>query len=253
MSLCLAIISLAFAILSGCAGPAVQRDFTPVSLPTVQAGDRWQYRINDAYNGNPVGTLRVQIEETGPEHIVARETERDGDGDAGVRRTFTREWNPESGRMPAGLPLAPFTHGIESGTALKYAPAYPALRFPLARGKRWNERILATDPATQKRVAIRVRARVVGSERIKVPAGEFDAIKVRREVFYEDGEWWRSPTEALETDWYAPEINAVVQRYTESQFWDYSSGSNNGGADLRLGDRRVIELESYSRASPGRP
>lgn len=239
-------------VLAGCTSKAIRQDFPPVPLPVVQPGDAWRYQVTDGFTRQPRGTLRWEVSEVSPT-AVRVSSQEDGRAPA-APRLFTREWNSETGRTPVGLPLEPFTSGIASGQPVRYAPSYPAFRFPLEAGKRWNERIEATDPDTGKRVAMRVHARVVGSEQIRVPAGEFETVKVRREIYYEDGEWWRSPVAALELDWYAPRINQVARRRMSSQFWEYSSGSHDNGAVLRDGDSLIYELESYTRAgsSPAR-
>jgi hypothetical protein len=236
-------------LLAGCAGTPIRQDFPAAPLPVAAAGDQWRYRVTDGFTKQERGMLQLEVVESRPDGLIV--LVGDGEKPAGVRVRYSREWNPASGRIPPGLPLEPFTHGIASGQPVAYTPVFPALRFPLEPGQRWSERILATDPETQKSVAIRVRARVVGMETVRVPAGEFEAIRVQREAFHEDAEWWRSPIRTLEIDWYAPQLNQVVRRYLESEFWDYSSGGggNGGGAVLRYGDRFLVELESFGRPS----
>ena len=41
----------------------------------------------------------------------------------------------------------------------------------------------ATDAVTKATYRVHTRAKVVGWERIRVPAGEFDALRIQREVF----------------------------------------------------------------------
>ena len=65
----------------------------------------------------------------------------------------------------------------------RYDPPYPALPFPLEAGKTWQAYVNATDPATGRVNRVRIDGTVLGWERVKVSAGEFDALKVQRMVY----------------------------------------------------------------------
>ncbi|MBI2295672.1 MAG: hypothetical protein HYU76_06485 [Betaproteobacteria bacterium] len=111
-----------------------------------------------------------------------------------------------------------------------YSPPYQAFAFPLAPGKTWRARLTATDPADGRRFPVTIHGEVLGWERVKVPAGEFDSLKVRRNVFFD---YWehtvRGRSEIVETEWYAPAAKQAVRRETTSQYWSYLYGERDTG------------------------
>jgi hypothetical protein len=104
----------------------------------------------------------------------------------------------------------------------EFAPVYPAYEFPLEAGKSWSLRVNATNPATGRRNSVRVDANVLGAERIRVPAGEFDTIKIRRIVYAGDWDGFRRETNIMEIDWYAPTLGRAVRTETKSEYLDLS-------------------------------
>jgi len=129
----------------------------------------------------------------------------------------------------------------------EFATAYPAYLFPLEAGKSWSLRVDATNPATGKRSSVRVDGDVLGAERIRVPAGEFDTIKVRRLVYAGDADGFRRETNIAETDWYAPALGRAVRSESKSQYIDLS---RIRCCPLRIGDWDVYELVSMPAAVP---
>jgi hypothetical protein len=102
-----------------------------------------------------------------------------------------------------------------------YSPPYEALAFPLAAGKKWKSRSVATDPADGRSFPVTISASVVGWERIRVPAGEFDALKVQRYVFLD---YWRSKVRGQsviqEAEWYVPALGKIARREATSRYLD---------------------------------
>jgi hypothetical protein len=102
-----------------------------------------------------------------------------------------------------------------------YSPPYEALAFPLAAGKTWKARSVATDPADGRGFPVTISANVVGWERIRVPAGEFDALKVHRYVFLD---YHRSKVKGQciiqEAEWYVPSLGKIARRETTSRYLD---------------------------------
>jgi hypothetical protein len=142
-----------------------------------------------------------------------------------------------------------------------YNPPYRAFDFPLVAGKRWESRGTATDPADGRSFPLSISGRVLGWERIKVPAGEFDTLKLMRMVyldFFQQGV--RGQSVIRETDWYAPALNQVVRRETTSQYLrlagldrsflrKVSDGDDHSGDDVmpryEQDEWLVYELTSY--------
>jgi hypothetical protein len=212
--------------------------------PAVTVGDQWTYRISDAYTGIERGTERYQVEQVSGSRINVAVT-RQGTGTDEIEH-YDGHWNWLK-RPATNLPV------------FEYSPVYPAFNFPLLPGKTWQGRLGATDPTDGRRFPVLVQAKVLGWERVKVPAGEFDAIKVQRIVYFN---YWiqglRGRSEITELEWYAPAIKQSVRRETNSRYWSELGAVSNGFVQVKGGGRGdggprflqdnwlLAELVSYS-------
>jgi len=208
---------LAAATCAACAGTPTG---TPLqsnavaAAPSVAVGDTWTYRVRDAFTGLDRGTQRHRVADVAGDRIVMAVTREDGKDESWV---YDRGWNWL--RHPA--------HGRH---AFDYTSPYPAFAFPLAPGGTWFGRSTATDPETGMRFPLTVRGTVLGWERIRVPAGEFDALKVKRVVFFEYQEYSvRGRSEIVEYEWYAPAVKQAVRREGTAVFFSFFYGDGNTG------------------------
>jgi hypothetical protein len=104
----------------------------------------------------------------------------------------------------------------------RYDPAYQALAFPLVPGKEWHERLVATSLRDGRRFPVSIVGTVIGWERVRVPAGEFDAIHVKRIVYFDYFEQMvRGQSQAIEHEWYAPAAKQLVRRETTGMYLSY--------------------------------
>jgi hypothetical protein len=210
--------------------------------PRVAVGESWTYRVHDGFTGLPRGTLRYRVSAVSAERITVSVTAEDGASEE--TRIFDRQWNWV--RHPA-TNLQTFT----------YDPPYAAYAFPLVPGKTWRARTTATDPADGRRFPVLVEGAALGWERVRTPAGEFEAIKVRRVVYLR---YWvqgvRDLTEILEYEWYAPAVGQAVRREASSRYLSYFGGGflpglrraskeDDGGPHFVQDDWLIAELVSY--------
>jgi hypothetical protein len=209
----------------------------PSSIPAAQVrvGDYWEYTVHDGYTRLPRGTYRFQVSRVDPQGVTVDVLHDGGQVDTLV---YAPGWN---GRE---LPLTNLQR-------FRYEPPYPAHAYPLEPGKRWNSVVNATDPVTGRTYRVHVQGRVLGWERIKVPAGEFDALKVQRYVFAGNMQSFRTQEEIFETDWYAPAVRRAVRTESSSQHYDTSrgGGGGEGGGEYPLlvrGDWLVGQLTAFS-------
>jgi hypothetical protein len=173
-----------------------------VSAPELRIGSTWRYAVSDGFTRLARGTVEYRIRAV--EGSVVTVDVRNGTQES--TELYTRDGNWL--RRPA-----------TNMQVFSYNPPYRAFDFPLVAGKRWESRATATDPADGRSFPVAVNGRVLGWERIKVPAGEFDTLKVRRMVYldyFRQGD--RGQSVIRETDWYAPALNQVVRRETTSQY-----------------------------------
>jgi hypothetical protein len=224
-------------LLAGCAAPLQQTPPPGVSAtierPVARAGDTWIYQVRDLYTGIDRGQERWAVT-----RVAANRIEMVVD-EPGVRNqhVYDEGWNWLQ-RPATNLPL------------FLYEPAYGALAFPLSAGRRWQSRTTAIEPGTGRRFPVWIAGSVLGWERIKVPAGEFDALKVQREVYIE----YHVPTvrgrsEIVEQDWYAPGIAQPVRREIRSQYLSHLHSDEEGGPRFIPDDWLAFELV---RREPGK-
>ena len=209
-------------------------------VPAVTVGESWTYRVRDGYTGLDRGTERYRVQQVSAGNITVA---REGSGVAEVE-IYDSRWNWLK-RPAANL------------QSFDYSPAYKAFDFPLAPGKRWSERITATDPRDGRRFPVHVDGQVIGWERIKVPAGEFDALKIVRAVYVD---YWeisvRGSSHIIEREWYAPAVKQSVRREASSRYWSELGaigsgmvrvgGKDDGGPQWRRDDWLVYELVSHT-------
>lgn len=248
MKLALRHISVLIAVLAlpACGGLGLNQNFAPAAAVNPGVGETWTYQVVNGYNKVPVNKQRYQVTSAAADRFEVRITE-EGPG-SGLSRGYVLGWNPDSGIYPVGLAMAGFWSTIPPGAVVRYAPALPAFRFPLTPGKSWRETVTVADPVTGRQLPVEVIASVDGMETVAVPAGQFEAIKVRRNLYYQDAEWWRTNVFQQVTDWYAPSANRIVRRWERSQYTDYTRGGPNGATLIVYGDYLIHELLELSPA-----
>jgi len=208
--------------------------------PSISVGETWTYRVRDGYTGLDRGTERYRVDQVAGGSVTVAH-ERAGTEDIQI---YDGNWNWL--RRPA-TNMQPFN----------YSPAYQAFDFPLTPGKQWHSLLTATDPADGRRFPVHVNGKVIGWERVKVPAGEFDAIKIVRGVYVD---YWqlstRGSSQIAEVEWYAPAVKQSVRREASSRYWDMlgatdtglvrASMADGGGPIWRRDDWLIYELVSYT-------
>jgi hypothetical protein len=214
-------------------------DFAPASKfiqagatdePDIKIGDSWTYEERDGYNHS--------LKSTWTGDVIAAE----GIGRGGIRvlfldssgGTFKSDWARSYGR-PWNLSEQVFP----AGGAISFEPALLSLPFPLEAGRSWRQDVAVTDSVTGKSHMWKIHGEVRGWEKVKVPAGEFLALKVVKDIYLGDTVWWRSETRRSEVDWYAPAVKWIVKHQDAEEYYDAEG-------DLRRGDRTMWELVSYT-------
>lgn len=209
---------------------------------TPVTGETYVYRLSNGYNNEPraqisyrvekvdAGLITVSVSTDSPAVETARTEIYTSTGNW-LRRTLTSHDQPRE---------------------FAFAPAFSAYAFPLEPGKTWSVRVNATDTATGKRNSVRIDGKVLGNVRIRVPAGEFDTIKIRRAVYVGDWDGFRRETHITETEWYAPALGRAVRSESNSQYLDYSQCLEFSCPPVR-GDWNVYELVSRTSASIAAP
>ncbi len=207
-------------VLAAAALPAAAQ----VAAPTLRAGDTWTYRGIDNYNRQVTGTVTREVTDTAPVRVAVRAPE--GSFDDVFRAP---------GELASGV------LGDRARGAIE--PAFQLMPFPLAAGKTWSQRAVRTDPVTKEKREMLVQGRVHGWETIKVPAGEFKALRVERTMHLGDYDSFRGITQRTETEWYAPDIRGAAKIVVFEEFCERRYGCPMG--THMPGLRATYELTSY--------
>lgn len=224
--------------LQGCA-TAPEPQVAPLrpSTPAPSVGSYWEYAVRDAYTGLSRGIVRYTVARADTGRLVVDVTR---DGERVDTHIYAPDWN--------GI-----EHPLTNLQRFRFDPPFPAFEFPLDPGRRWRRIVRATDPVTGRSYSVHVHASVGASRRIKVPAGEFDAIPVTRQVYAGNAESFRLQEEIVQTDWFAPAAGNVVVTEATSSHIDTSRSGGGRGRPLRVrGDWLIAELVRYS-ARPQSP
>lgn len=197
------------------------------------AGDTNVYRLINAYNNETRGQVSYRINEVDAERVVMAVTTES----PGLSIATTAVYTPDGNWL-----RHPLTNR-DQPVDYEFAPAYPAYQFPLEPGKAWSVRVNAVNQATGENHSVRIDATVIGNERIRVPAGEFDTIKIKRTVYAGDAEVYRRLTETTisELEWYAPSLGRAVRLISDSHYRDQARRQSS---QFMRGDWTIHELVS---------
>ncbi len=193
---------------------------------TPSAGDTYTYRLINGYNRETTGQIRYEFTaaSTAQGQVVSVTTDNNLIGpDRTELYTSDGQW----------LRRTLDSHGVN--VEYEFSPALPAM----SGGNAWSTRVNAKVPSENASRSVRIDGEVLGNERIRVPAGEFDTIKIRRIIYSGDREHMRGETRIVELDWYAPTLGRTVRSETRSS-WRVSS-CGRGMCDHQ-GNWNVLEL-----------
>jgi hypothetical protein len=224
----LAAIALWLAPGTALAGPAV--------------GDTAVYRLVNGYNQQVRGQLENRVDKVDASGITVTVTPDNPHAGSGVTKLFTREGNWL--RHPVE------SHGIK--VMYKFSTAYPAYVFPLDPGQAWSVRVNATVPGERRSRSVRIDGKVLHAERIRVPAGEFDTVKIRRLVYPGDPNFDQMETQIIEFEWYAPALKRAVRIERRSEWIEPGRCGIANPCDFH-GDWDILELVKVRAAKPLAP
>jgi len=229
------LLAAAACLLPGaCASP----EFVPapaqaVPPPAVRVGQRWRYETVDLFRGARRGELLAEViraDRPGASPAVPDAPGapgapvRGGAGAAGTAGAST----PLAAAAPIVVALRD-EHGALLGEErwsrawdVIVEPAYdmvqtfeapmPLLPDRLEPGASRTDSSWYSVPHMSGRQYWRQWLRATGWERITVPAGTFDALRVERLIDFRHFDIWREFPQRLDIVWYAPQVNRWVRR-----------------------------------------
>jgi len=201
--------------LSGCAAPPTlpPRPLDPAAAPRV--GDTWTYRFTSIFFALPPRTIEIRLLEVGPSGL------RDQVMVTGAGRSEEHAFNSAVEMVERPLPdfsIYEFSPYLQTFGAL---PVEASVAVPPPM---WGPPFSG-------------RARLRGAERVTVPAGSFDAVRMDYDVSRPRGDALQpfiDPMFTLATVWYAPAVKRPVQ-------WTLTTRASS--LNVLVGD--TYQLESY--------
>jgi uncharacterized caspase-like protein len=158
----------------------------PVEKPDVAIGMRWRYEVTDLLSRSKRDAI-IEVQSVTESRIYT----------AGVQGAAIQVWDRHWNLLRDGN--------------TEYSSPYPALQFPLTAGQKWrNENQYEI---MQGILYQQTDGRIIGWEKLKVPAGMFDVVKIEIR-----GHWRHAhalhPTSGTITDvlYYAPQTGNFIKR-----------------------------------------
>ncbi len=199
---------------------------------TPAVGDTYVYRVINGYSKEERGRVAYRVDKVDGDRVTVSVTTDISALGIGHTELVTREGNWL--RHPVVNRNEPVDY--------EFASAFPAYVFPLEPRRSWSVRLNAVNPSTGRRNSVRVDGKVIGAEKVSVPAGSFDAIKVTRRVYAGDWDGPRHETNIIETDWYVPQLGRAVRSEITSGYLNVDQCQEFYACVPIRGDWHVLEL-----------
>lgn len=193
---------------SASGGPVRVASTAPLSAAIAakapKPGDSWTYRYTDGWNIAPSRTLMHTVLSVSDREIVES---LNVDGEPVDERPFAAK------AMVVERDLAPLVKA-------EFSP-YLTTYIPLDEDTRWDSIDFEKAPSGSPGSPWRLKGKVVGREKVKVPAGTFDAYKIEitgnRAVSAGVVAMQREAASVLHTVWFAPAVKRTVKQTTVSR------------------------------------
>ncbi len=170
-----------------------------VERPEIRVGDLWRFRITDRFT-NQSEAVAIEVTNVTESRIHTRSSRStSGAATPPAAAGFVEVWDRDWNQLSTG--------------AIAFNPFYPAFQFPLEQGKQWPGTVQwDSGSGTLKH---QMTSQVAGWERVTVPAGTFDALKITvRGVISESGtiNYYSQSGTLSNVIWYAPAVGQVVKK-----------------------------------------
>jgi len=135
--------------------------------PELKVGDTWVYQRFDVRTSQKRGASTHVVEELGDDTIVVQTKALDRKGrEMAATNRYTRDWNLRE---------------VRAGESVTFTarPAWGYYKFPLELGQRWDAKFDTASRDGRRTARWQLTVRVEAMEKVSVPAGTFDAFKLR--------------------------------------------------------------------------
>lgn len=170
-----------------------------VGRPEIRVGDLWRYQVTDTLT-NLTDAVSVEVTTVTGNRVHTRSSRSSSVAAspptaAGIIDIWDRDWNQ-----------------LSTGTIV-YVPFYPALQFPLEPGKQWPG--TAQWDSGSGILKHELRSQVTGWERVTVPAGSFDALRITVRGHISESasiNYYSQSGSISNVIWYAPAVGRMVKK-----------------------------------------
>jgi hypothetical protein len=198
-----------------------------IEQPDVRVGDRWRYQVTDLFtNLRTAVTMEVitvtndQIHTRSAQSALAALNPTSAGGFVDV---WDRSWNMLRSNEP------------------QERSYHPSPRFPLESGKRWTAEI-AVAPQPGVTLKYEVVAQVSGWERVTVPAGTYDAVRISMTGRFSASGADIGVGTIDDILWYAPAIRQFVRKQIK-QLAEFSRGATGAYNNQRHERWELVEYK----------
>lgn len=175
--------------------PYVAAPATLPASPSVRIGDRWRYAEINGYNGIVLRHLACEVVEERP---LLRVRTTSDNGRPRTDETYERPWRVVDEPM-YDMPL-------------HFETPVPLVPDELVAGHAESTDTVYRIDRRDDRYSWRVWMRCPGWQQVRVPAGEYTALRIERLILLKHLDVFRFDCERYETLWYAPAVNRWVRR-----------------------------------------
>ena len=156
---------------------------TTVARPELKAGDRWSVEERDPYSSAIRRTYEEEVAAVGQDRVEVTYDGRIG------------------GVMSPNLTLL-------DNYRFTYDNGYQLLKFPIDIGTRWSFKTKWANKETGSSGTAEFDVEALAAEKVTVPAGTFDAVRLRAKGYMYAGGTWVVTI----TYWYAPAVKRIVRQ-----------------------------------------
>lgn len=224
----LAALPTALPLLPGCAtAPVFEPPPATLAVQRLRVGQVMAFNVTNLYNGLVIGNARYEVLASAP----------GGAATLAVRLPASNTYRIDNDARTGRLVLASLTHVAEEmfhDTAYRFTPPSRWLPDGLQLGTSPYESGVYKRDDEYHPLRWQTRTEALGWERIRVPAGEYLALRVQRQIWFDHPERWRRGNTRIETLWFAPALGFWVRREWSGEY-------------LRQGERREREVEDWVR------
>ncbi|MBF0205033.1 MAG: hypothetical protein HQK67_12190 [Desulfamplus sp.] len=192
------------------------QDNKTVEAPTVKVGDSYKFETENISN-------------TKLSYISVREITAINGNRMTVVTTNEKSGNKRTNYYD--LAWGYLGSGVDGKDGVSLSPALKYLDFPLSVGKKWTAQSVETNNKTKNQRYHTINGTVEGWEKVSVPAGEFDALKIVLQTEVKDGD---KVNIGNDISWYVPALKRSIK--SELTGKDASTG---------VEEKKNIRLLSY--------